>query len=112
MPPSSCERMFLLCTGELVRESKLSQFPNFHVIGETHVYFDRDIGRDVTEFAIYRQSVPTVQEPTPLDRKAVAAYVPIVRRAPCSLCERSARREINQSAYDALMAHYGTGGER
>ena len=107
MPPS-CERMFLLCTGELVRESKLGQFPTVHIVGETHRYYDRDLGRDVTEFAVYRQSQPTGKVPPLLVRMMVAAYVAMVRRAPCSLCERSARREINQSAFEALMAHYAT----
>lgn len=98
------EKTYLLCTGEIVRASKIWKFPNVHIVGEIQLHMDRDLEKCVNELVVYRQSLPT--DEVLLIRPPIAAFVPIARRVPCSLCERAPRWDITQSAFDALMKHY------
>ena len=105
MPTSPREKVYLLCTGEIVYAGKIWKFPQAHIVGEIQMRMDRDLEKLVNELVIYRQSLPTTD--VPLIRPPVAAYVPVARKVPCSLCERGPRWEITQSAFDALMKRYG-----
>ena len=107
MPPLNDpnERMFLLCTGELVSVSKVWQFPNAHIVGELRLRFSRDINRNISFLAYYNTSLPTTE--VPLIFPFVGVYVPYSPRICCTLCERVTHWVINRLAFDALMAHYG-----
>ena len=106
MPASDLpQRKFFLCTGELVNEDKLFKFPHAHIIGMLNIRHDHELDRKVSELAILRTSLPT--NAVPLVRPPISAYVPSARKVPCSLCERGPEWEINQSALDALLSHYG-----
>jgi hypothetical protein len=108
MPPSEpkpASKKYFLCTGELVNAEKIHKFPSAHIVGELRLTTDRESGRTVSELAVFRQSLPTTD--VPLIRPAVAAYVSHSRKVCCSLCDRGPRWVINQSAFMALMRHFG-----
>lgn len=98
-------RQFFLCTGELVNAEKIHQFPSAHIVGELRLTVDRELGRTVSELAVFRQSLPTTE--VPLNRPSVAVYVSHARKVCCSLCERGPKWAINHSTFLALMSHFG-----
>lgn len=96
-------RMFFLCSGELVNEKKIHQFTQAHIVGELRLRFSRDINRSISFLAYYNTSLPTTE--VPLIFPFIGVYVPYSPRICCTLCDRVAKWEINQSTFDALMAH-------
>ena len=104
-PTHPLERMFLLCTGELVADAKVYKFQASHIVGELRLRHDHELDRKVLYLAYFNASLPTTD--VPLLRQFAGVYVPYSPRICCTLCERVTHWEINRSAFDALMAHYG-----
>ena len=102
--PKPDGRTFVLCTGELVNESKIWKFPNAHIVGELRLRFSRDIERNAVYLAYYPASLPT--DEVPLIYPFIGVLVPYSPKVCCTLCKRTSRFEINQSTLDALIAQY------
>jgi hypothetical protein len=104
--PKPVELRFFLCTGECVRYSDLSKYPNSHIIG--HLCYVTDEDKRVTALARWEASVSTIQVP-PLKPLIDCMMIGDVRNIKCRYpgCNRKERWEIGKAAFLALMSRYG-----
>lgn len=98
---------YLLCTGEIVGEDKVERFTHAHVIGVVDYRYDQELGRKVIDLAIFREAIKV--DAIPNRRPPVAAYVPALRKAPCSLCERAAKWSPTNASFQKLIGNHNGG---
>lgn len=98
---------FYLCNGMCVTPDRLSQYPEFHIIGK--LQYVSDEGHLVPALAIYDQSIPTAQWADALASRGVQTRVLIIgdaRKIQCTCCNLSSRWETGKAAFNALVRRH------
>ena len=104
--PKPRERLFWLCsTDKPIRASKLVAETKGHIVAELRQRFDPSVGHKVDEWSLYEDCLPANQ--VPLLKPKIVAIVPMASRVFCRACQNTTKIEVNASAWDALISHYG-----